>query len=119
MSYGREVFSTATLEDGTSIVEALGEIDSSSAPALQEALLLALAEGHERVVLDLSDVSFMDSSGIGAVMAGYAEARARQAPFAVVCADSYPAQRIRAMGLDAVLEVFPTRDRALERVRTG
>ena len=71
------------------------------------------------MVLDLSRVSFMDSSGIGAVMAAYAEARERGARFAVVCAENHPAQRIRMMGLDTILAVFPSRDAALAGIGSG
>ena len=119
MSFEPDIFSTTTLPDGTRVIEVGGEIDSSSAPALQRALLAALSEGHERVVLDLSTVAFMDSSGIGAVMAGYAEARFRDARLAVVCGESHAAQRLRMMGLDAILDVSDDRDQALARLRSG
>ncbi|MDP8943326.1 MAG: STAS domain-containing protein [Actinomycetota bacterium] len=119
MSLESDIFSTATLPDGTHVIEVVGEIDSSSAPALQRVLIAALSEGHERVVLDLSTVSFMDSSGVGAVMAGYAEARIRDARLAVACGESHAAQRLRMMGLDAVLDVSDDRDQALARVRSG
>ena len=119
MSYDSDIVSTATLGDGTYLVEASGEIDASTAPLLQRTLLSAFAEGHERLVLDISPVTYMDSSGIGAVMAAYAEARQRDARFAVVCAENHPAQRIRGMGLEAVLAVFPDRKRALAGVGPG
>ena len=114
-----DTFSAATLADGTYLIEAAGEIDASSAPVLQQAVLAGLAAGHGRVVLDLSAVSFMDSSGIGAVIAGWAEARDRDARLAVVCGESHAAHRFRMMGLDAILEVSADRDQALERVRSG
>ena len=114
-----DVFSTVTLADGTHVIEVFGEIDASSAPALQQAVISGLAAGHERVVLDLSAVSFMDSSGIGAVVAGWAEARDRAARLAVACGESHAAHRLRMMGLDAILEVSADRVQALERVRSG
>ena len=119
MSFGSELFSTATLPDGTYVVEAFGEIDSASAPALQRALLAALSQGHERLLVDLSAVTFMDSSGIGAVMAGWAEARERDARLAIACGESHAAHRLRMMGLDAILEVSGDREEALGRVRSG
>ena len=119
MTFGIDAFSTETLDDGTHVVYAHGEIDSSSAPVLQRALLAAPAAGHERVVLDLSGVSFLDSSGVGAVMAGYAEAQERRARFAVVCTDNHAAQRIRIMGLDNLLDIFPSREDALRQIRSG
>ena len=119
MGLADDISSAATLDDGTHLIEAFGEIDSVTAPALQRALLSGLAEGHERVVLDLSGVSFMDSSGIGAVMAAYAEAKDRTAVFAVVSGDSHASHRFRIMGLDTILRLFPSRDAALAGVRAG
>jgi anti-anti-sigma factor len=49
-----------------------GEIDMATAPALQEALLLALADGRP-VTVDMRDVTFIDSSGLKVVVASAAE----------------------------------------------
>ncbi|MER6398184.1 STAS domain-containing protein [Kitasatospora sp. NPDC001603] len=49
------------------IVRANGEIDLDTAPALRHALATAL-ESHREVVLDLSEVTFMDCAGLGALV---------------------------------------------------
>ncbi|MFJ1790955.1 STAS domain-containing protein [Kitasatospora griseola] len=49
------------------IVRANGEIDLDTAPALCRALAAALAS-HREVVLDLSEVTFMDCAGLGALV---------------------------------------------------
>jgi anti-sigma B factor antagonist len=45
-----------------------GEIDLTTAPQLERSVLAALGDGHERVVLDASQVTFLDSSGLRALM---------------------------------------------------
>jgi len=52
------------------IVAANGEIDIASAPSLRDALEAVIAPGA-RVVLDLSGVSFMDSTGLSVVIAAF------------------------------------------------
>ncbi|MBP0450671.1 STAS domain-containing protein [Kitasatospora sp. RG8] len=49
------------------VVRARGEIDLHAAPSLRRALSAALAS-HRAVVLDLSEVTFMDCAGLGALV---------------------------------------------------
>ncbi|MEV7360839.1 STAS domain-containing protein [Kitasatospora sp. NPDC091276] len=49
------------------IVRAHGEIDLDTAPSLRRVLATAL-ESHREVVLDLSEVTFMDCAGLGALV---------------------------------------------------
>src|SRR5262245_28609477 len=52
--------------DGCAVVGAAGEIDVSSAPAFRDALLNAV-EHSERLVVDLSSVTFLDCAGLSAL----------------------------------------------------
>ena len=53
--------------DGASIIVIDGELDLASAPHLVEATT-SLGEGREPVILDLSSVTFVDSSGVRALL---------------------------------------------------
>jgi anti-sigma B factor antagonist len=53
---------------GWSIVRVHGDVDVASAPVLREHLVRAVADGHVHVILDLDDVHFIDSTGIGVVI---------------------------------------------------
>ena len=59
--------------DGIAIVQLAGELDLYNASAVREALQQAGADGTERVVVDLSEVEFMDSTALGVLI----EARSR------------------------------------------
>jgi anti-sigma B factor antagonist len=54
-------------------VRLTGEIDMATAPALTEALLAAMA-GGKTITIDMADVTFMDSSGLQAILTAAAEA---------------------------------------------
>jgi anti-anti-sigma factor len=54
-----------------------GEIDMASAPALEEALLVALADGRP-VTVDMHDVTFIDSSGLKVIVSTAAESTSRE-----------------------------------------
>ena len=49
---------------GCRVVRVVGDIDAHSAPSLQEKLLRDLEAAPRRLVLDLTDVNFLDSAGI-------------------------------------------------------
>jgi anti-sigma B factor antagonist len=57
------------------VVTVSGEVDMATGPILRDDLLGVLARGNHRVVLDLSNVTFMDSSGLGALLGGHRRAR--------------------------------------------
>ena len=54
----------------------IGEMDLVSAARVKEALLAIANSGEHRVVVDMSNVTFMDSSGIGALVGGLKRFRA-------------------------------------------
>jgi anti-sigma B factor antagonist len=59
--------------DGGTVVRLAGELDLYNAHAVREALLKATEESPDRLVVDLSDVSFIDSTALGVLI----EARSR------------------------------------------
>lgn len=61
---------------GLLAVRILGEIDHHSALGLRQGIDALIAETHpEKLILDLSAVEFMDSSGLGLILGRYAEIR--------------------------------------------
>jgi len=94
--------------DGFTVVTIRGELGIAAAPALREQLLILLASGANRIVVDLSRVTFCDSSGL-AVLVGAAR-RASLLGGALRLAAAPPPVLIvlRLTGLDTHFETFPT-----------
>lgn len=57
-----------TERDGASIVKPSGDVDMSRSPSLREAIKQATGSASDRVVVDLSDVGYMDSSGLATLV---------------------------------------------------
>src|SRR4051812_10431968 len=57
--------------DGVATVDATGELDLLTAPALREALEEAVALAPERIVVGMATVTFLDSTGLGALVHGW------------------------------------------------
>jgi anti-sigma B factor antagonist len=104
------------VDGGTRLVTLHGELDAHDAPELREAFGEALrgAPAGARVVLDLAQVSFLDSTALGSIVGLLRRVREADGDLRVVL-PSAPAVRIfEITGLDAVLATYPTRAAALE-----
>ena len=69
-----------TDERGLTRLLVAGEIDMQVAPRLTEAIGDLLRDGHDRVVVDLSAVTFLDSSGLASLVDGYHQAEQDRPP---------------------------------------
>jgi len=72
-----------TDERGVTRLLVAGEIDMQVAPRLTEAIGGLLRDGHDRVVVDLSGVTFLDSSGLASLVDGYHQAKDGRATYRV------------------------------------
>jgi anti-sigma B factor antagonist len=91
-----------------------GEVDFEVSPQLKARMMRAIKAGRRRLVLDLSDVTFIDSTAIG-VIAGAVEKldEAGGGSLAIVCTHEKVMQIFEITGLDSVITVHPTREEAL------
>jgi anti-sigma B factor antagonist len=60
---------------GTAILKPVGKLNMASAPHFKEGITVALDRGLTRIVVDLSEIDFMDSSGLGAIINGLKSTR--------------------------------------------
>jgi anti-sigma B factor antagonist len=98
----------------TPVVSVQGEIDVYSAPALKDALSALLETRSSAVVVDLTEVGFLDSTGLGALVAARTSATDAGARLAVVCDRDRILKLFRITGLDGVFDIFPTVDAAVQ-----
>ena len=89
-----------------------GELDVVGAPDLRQAVVKVVADGCRGLILDISDLDFVDSFGIGAVVGALKRLRQRGGELAMVC----PSPRIRRVfeicDLDRILEFHDSIDSA-------
>jgi anti-sigma B factor antagonist len=102
------------LDTRASVISIEGELDLATAPQLKWMLLDALEEGHSRLVVDLSQATFMDSTALG-VLVGVDRSLDAGATLAIVCASSNLLKIFELSGMDGVFAIFPTLDAALAR----
>jgi|1186.fasta_scaffold185633_2 anti-anti-sigma factor len=94
------------------VVAVSGDLDMASARAFQRALSEAV-DGSEPTILDLTEVSFMDSSAIAAMLAVRRQSELKPGRFAVVCAPGGEVERtLLSMGLDIAFNIVQSRAHA-------
>jgi len=89
--------------DGWTVVAAAGEIDVAAAPMLRERLVDLISSGSHQVVLDLENVDFIDSTGLGVLVGAVRRARAEDGDLRIVCTNS---RLLRIFGITGLDEVF-------------
>lgn len=100
----------------TALISCEGELDLATAPQLKWRLVDALEAGLAGIVVDLSDVIFMDSTALG-VLVGVRRGLDVGARLGIVCTHPAVLNVFQISGLDGAFEMFATRDEALAYVR--
>lgn len=105
------------LDERTSVIAVEGELDLGTAPRLKWMLVEALEAGSTHLALDLSLVTFMDSTGLG-VLVGVNRRLEGGARMAIVCTDENVLQVFRFSGTDSAFAIFKTLEEALAYARS-
>jgi anti-sigma B factor antagonist len=101
-----------TSRDGIELVQVAGEVDIATAARLISVLNASVADAVRSVVVDLSDVGFMDSTGLALLINAHRRLALRRKGFAVVCPPG-PLQRVfEIMDMIDTLHVCPDRESA-------
>lgn len=101
--------SVASVDDGAvTVVHVAGEIDVYTAPQLREQLDRQIGMGRVVLVLDMREVTFMDSTGLGVLVGRLKQVRARDGSLSIVCTSERLLKVFSITGLDKVFSIFPT-----------
>jgi anti-sigma B factor antagonist len=112
-----------TIEIGTTtrgpatVLAVRGDIDISTAPRLLEELAALDGQARETVILDLTAVSFLDSSALGALVGAQKEIAAAGGRLSVVCSDPKVLRIFSITRLTEVIDVVNSVDDALAETR--
>jgi anti-sigma B factor antagonist len=90
---------------GRRVVAAQGELDLAAAPDLRAAIETALEAGAHRLVVDLGEVTFIDSTAIGVLLSTRERLRRSGGSFELVCCEPNVLRVLEIVGLRAVAGV--------------
>jgi anti-sigma B factor antagonist len=99
--------------DGAHLVEAAGEGDLSTTADFAERLLKVSSDGDRKIVLDLHELRFMDSTMVHAIMSSAPRIRSRGGDMAIVCTDPNVCRILEITAVDGVYRVLGSTEEAL------
>ena len=112
MAMTLEVQSRQT-DTGVTVIAPSGRLDVTGAPSLKDAVSEAMKDGQPRLVIDMEGVSFVDSTGLGSVIAALKLVRGSKGDLRLAA----PNQQVRVVleltTLDRVFAYYATVEEAL------
>lgn len=98
--------------DGYAEVTAKGRLNMVAAPDLKAAVNNAIAAGHRRLVLNLAETDFMDSSGLGAIVVCLRAARQAGGDLRLANVGEQVGMVLELTGMDRVLTPYASSEEA-------
>jgi anti-sigma B factor antagonist len=113
-----ESFSVVTAPaTGAVVVSVAGQADLHTAPELRDAIAQAIDDGELRIVVDLTEATFIDSMTLGVLLGARRRVVERDGALAIVCPDPHLRRVFEITSLDRVFAMATSRDEAFARLR--
>ena len=92
-------------EADTAAIEAHGEIDLATVSSLRNAITHSIQAGALHLTLNLNRVTYIDSSGLGALIGAHKRLHATGGTLTIRCSQSRTLRLLQITGLDRVLTI--------------
>lgn len=109
----------AAADPEVTVVAVAGQIDLYTAPHLRHTLDGLIAQGHTRLVVDLREVDFIDSTGLGVLVARHRLLRHQDGWMHLVATSERVLRVVAITGLDTVFVVGDSVEAALHAHAAG
>ena len=100
-------------KDGTEVVDVKGEIDVHTAPRLRELLIDLVNKNHYQLVVNIDEVEFPDSTGLGVLVGALKRVRDHDGSVNLVCTQQRLLTTFKITGLTKVFGIHETVEQAI------
>jgi anti-sigma B factor antagonist len=100
-------------KDGIEVVDVEGEIDIYTAPRLRELLIDLVTQNNYQLIINLDEVGFLDSTGLGVLVGSLKRVRAHDGSLDLVCTRERILKIFKITGLTKVFSIYDTVDQAI------
>src|SRR3954471_13555472 len=110
---GPAAFEGQSLDESMELLTVAGELDLSNSTELRKRVHRAVRDGRTRVVIDLTDLTHMDSSGMAALIDAHQLAEESGGRLVLVITSESVRRTVEVRGLDRLFTTAATRNEAL------
>lgn len=105
--------------DGIAILSVQGEADAFTAPRLKQEMLSWLDRGVNRIAVNLEEVTYLDSTGLGVLIGGLKRSRERGGDLVLVCPNDRITRIFEITGLSRIFDMLASEEDAIKHLRGG
>jgi len=105
--------------NGTEVLDLVGEIDVYTAPQFKEAVNIILDSGQKHLIVNMAEVTYMDSSGFGALLSATKRLRPQGGTVNLVQCNSAINRILHITRLNTVFATYASVDEAVASVKTA
>lgn len=98
------------------MVDVGGEVDLFTAPRLREQILKLIETGRHNIVVDLTSVGFMDSTGLGSLVGALKRVKERDGALVLVGTNRAVHRVLSITGLSEIFPMYDTVEDALKSI---
>jgi len=99
---------------GVPVIELKGEIDLSTSPAFKETVYEIIESGKRDIIIDLDGLEFMDSTGLGVLVAALKKTSMEGGSIRLICSKRNILKVFTITGLDKVFTIYDNLERCLD-----
>jgi anti-sigma B factor antagonist len=100
------------VHDGRRLIAVHGELDLFTAPELRTRINQTIDEGTRELIVDLSETAFLDSTGLGVLLAAFKRMRSCEGELVIIDSRSNVRKTFEVAGVDQILTIVRSYDQA-------
>jgi len=107
---------TQTPREGVAIIALSGEADVYTSPTIKQQIVDLLNNGTTKLIVDLTSVEYLDSTGLGVLIGGLKRARERDGDLKLICENVRILRIFEITGLTKIFDIYRSEAEALEKL---
>jgi anti-sigma B factor antagonist len=105
--------------EGVPVIDVSGEVDIYTTPQFKEAVNEALTQGHLHIIINLTEVAYMDSSGFGTLLSATKRLRPQNGGIYLVGCNEAVSRMLEITRLNTIFTVVDTEDAAISAIASN
>jgi anti-sigma B factor antagonist len=100
------------VQNGRRMISVQGELDLFTSPELKTKINDTIDEGTRELIVDLSDTAFLDSTGLGVLLAAFKRMRSCEGEIVIVDSRNNVLKTFKVAGVEQILTIVGSYDQA-------